>query len=214
MSIRCNHDDRNRAAEVLSTALGQGQIDVNEFEERSSKCEAATTRDDLVALIADLVDDPQNRLFGHREPAQIPGAELAPPVEAALAQVQAVERGRSVSLGVFGGSKVRGDAIAATHTAVGVFGGVDIDLRGAQLAKPVTTINAVGVFGGVDVYVPEGFRVRVNGVGLFGGHDMQLAPGVIDPADLPDSAPEIVVRCFSLFGGVDVHVVRRGDPRL
>ncbi|WP_246819118.1 LiaF domain-containing protein [Corynebacterium sp. HMSC072A04] len=104
---------------------------------------------------------------------------------------------------------MRGIPIAAHHTTMGIFGGTDVDLRGASLKEHVTTIQAVGVFGGVDVWVPEGFRVRVNGVGLFGGHDIKVEGGAIDPADLPASAPEVVVNCFSLFGGVDVHVVKR-----
>ena len=84
-----------------------------------------------------------------------------------------------------------------------------MDLRGATFKENVTTIQAVAAFGGVDVWVPEGFRVRVSGFGLFGGHDIHIEGGAIDPADLPTSAPEIVVNCFSLFGGVDVHVTKR-----
>ena len=92
---------------------------------------------------------------------------------------------------------------------MGIFGGTEVDLRGAELQENLTTINAVGVFCGVDVWIPEGFRVRVSGVGLFGGHDIKVERGATDPSDLPASAPEVVVNCFSLFGGVDVHVVKR-----
>lgn len=92
---------------------------------------------------------------------------------------------------------------------MGIFGGTDVDLRGAALRDHVTTIQAVGIFGGVDVWIPEGIRVRVSGIGLFGGHDIKVDRGAINPADLPVSAPEVVVNCFSLFGGVDVHVVKR-----
>ena len=211
MSIRCTQQDRSRAVQILTVAMGQGQIDVGEFDERSRACEGASTRDELVAQVADLIDDPGTHLFSDTEIATIADNTLVRPVEAALEQVRPGGNGTAVSVGIFGGATVRGETIAPTHTSIGVFGGVDLDLRGARFTQHVTTINAFGLFGGVDVYVPEGFRVRVNGFGLFGGYDVKLAHGVIDPAELPDSAPEIVVRCFGLFGGVDVHVVKRGD---
>ncbi|GAA1471028.1 hypothetical protein GCM10009604_03820 [Corynebacterium aurimucosum] len=136
--------------------------------------------------------------------------ELATTVDRALAQVEpSVSGAQSLSVGIFGGATVRSTPIATRHTSMGIFGGTDVDLRGAALQEKTTTVQAVGVFGGVDIWIPEGFRVRVSGIGLFGGHDIKVDRGAIDPTDLPASAPEIVVNCFSLFGGVDVHVVKR-----
>lgn len=120
-----------------------------------------------------------------------------------------VQETRSLAVGIFGGSTVSGGAVAHSLTALGFFGGVDIDLTGVALHSRTTTIEAVGVFGGVDVYIPEGFRVHVSGVDLFGGHDLKVENGAIHPNDLPVDAPEINVNCYSLFGGVDVHVGRR-----
>lgn len=194
-----------------------GQLKIAEFDERSAACAAATTRGELVDLLADLVEDPDRILVGTSEvaprAAQEPSHvsdEAATPVQRSLAQVDpSVHGARSLSVGLFGGTTVRGTPIASHHTTLGVFGGTDVDLRGAALKENVTTIQAVAAFGGADVWVPEGFRVRVNGFGLFGGHDIHIEGGAIDPADLPTSAPEIVVNCFSLFGGVDVHVTKR-----
>ena len=130
-------------------------------------------------------------------------------VEQAIRQVQpSVQETRSLAVGIFGGSTVSGGAVARSLTALGFFGGVDIDLAGVALHSRTTTINAAGAFG-VDVYIPEGFRVHVSGVGLFGGHDLKVENGAIHPNDLPVDAPEINVNCYSLFGGVDVHVGRR-----
>lgn len=217
--IKCTNSQRITASQVLADAMSMGQLSVTEFEERSDSCSEATTRGELLDLVSDLLDDPDRVLFGSHEVAQrsphevnIAGvnSEKEPVVRRALAQVEpAVHGAKSLSLGIFGGTTVRSTPIASHHTTMGIFGGTDVDLRGASLKEHVTTIQAVGVFGGVDVWIPEGFRVRVSGIGLFGGRDITIEDGAIDPADLPASAPEVVVSCFSLFGGVDVHVVKR-----
>ncbi|MGV0351635.1 DUF1707 SHOCT-like domain-containing protein [Corynebacterium guaraldiae] len=215
--IKCTNSQRTTASQVLADAMSVGQLSVAEFEERSSACTNATTRGELLDLVSDLLEDPGRVLFGGHEVASKSAhelnsvdSELASTVDRALTQVEpSVRSAQSLSLGIFGGTTVRSTPIASRHTTMGIFGGTDVDLRGASLRDHVTTIEAVGVFGGVDLWIPEGFRVRVSGIGLFGGHDIKVDRGAIDPADLPASAPEVVVNCFSLFGGVDVHVVKR-----
>ncbi|MDK8897572.1 DUF1707 domain-containing protein [Corynebacterium sp. MSK004] len=215
--IKCTNSERTTASQVLADAMSVGQLSVTEFEERSSRCADATTRGELLDLLTDLVEAPEEVLFGSRHVARQSSREVnttnrdtSTTVDRALAQVEpSVHGAQGLSLGIFGGSTVRGIPLTTHHTTMGIFGGTDVDLRGASLKEHVTTIQAVGVFGGVDVWVPEGFRVCVNGIGLFGGHDIKVEGGAIDPADLPASAPEVVVNCFSLFGGVDVHVVKR-----
>lgn len=215
--IKCTNSQRTTTSQVLADAMSVGQLSVAEFEERSSVCADATTRGELLDLVSDLLEEPGRILFGSNEVASksthelnsIDG-ELASTVDRALAQVEpSVNGAQSLTLGIFGGTTIRSTPIASRHTTMGIFGGTDVDLRGAALRDHVTTIQAVGIFGGVDVWIPEGFRVRVSGIGLFGGHDIKVDRGAIDPADLPVSAPEVVVNCFSLFGGVDVHVVKR-----
>lgn len=212
LDIRCNHQERLKAADILGDALSAGQIDLTEFEKRSADCEGATTRGELVEPLADLVESPETILFGAH--SQVTKAysghqesNAIAKVEQAMKQIQpSVGQPQSLALGIFGGSTVNGGAVARTLTAIGAFGGVDIDLTGVALRNRTTTINAVGIFGGADVYIPEGFRVRVGGFGLFGGHDLKVEHGAIHPNDLPVDAPEIIVNCYSLFGGVDVHV--------
>ena len=217
--IKCTNPQRTTTSQILADAMAVGQLSVTEFEERSDACAEATTRGELLDLVSDLLENPGHVLFGGHEVAQRSAHELHTAsadherslvVKRALAQVKpAVHGAKSMSVGIFGGSTVRNTPIASHHTTMGIFGGTEVDLRGAELQENLTTINAVGVFGGVDVWVPEGFRVRVSGVGLFGGHDIKVERGATDPSDLPASAPEVVVNCFSLFGGVDVHVVKR-----
>ena len=215
--IKCTNSQRTTTSQVLADAMSVGQLSVAEFEERSSACADATTRGELLDLVSDLLEDPGSVLFGSHEVASKSShelksvdGELVTTVNCALAQIEpSVNGAQSLSLGIFGGTTVRSTPIASRHTSMGIFGGTDVDLRGAALQEKTTTIQAVGLFGGVDIWIPEGFRVRVNGIGLFGGHDIKVDRGAIDPAELPASAPEIVVNCFSLFGGVGVHVVKR-----
>jgi len=215
LDIRCNHQERTKAADILGDALSAGQIDLDDFEKRSAACVNATTRTELIEPLADLVEDPEVLLFGQERKVAKPYAgqqesKAIAKVEQAIRQVQpSVQETRSLAVGIFGGSAVSGGAVARSLTALGLFGGVDIDLTGVALHSRTTTIEAAGVFGGVDVYIPEGFRVHVSGVGLFGGHDLKVENGAIHPNDLPVDAPEINVNCYSLFGGVDVHVGRR-----
>ena len=178
-----------KAADILGDALSAGQVDLDDFEKRSAACVDATTRAELIEPLADLVENPEVLLFGQERKIAKPYAgqqesKAIAKVEQAIRQVQpSVQETRSLAVG--------------------------IDLTGVALHSRTTTIEAVGVFGGVDVYIPEGFRVHVSGVGLFGGHDLKVENGASHPNDLPVDAPEINVNCYSLFGGVDVHVGRR-----
>lgn len=215
--IKCTNSQRTTTSQVLVDAMSVGQLSVSEFEERTDACTEATTRGELIDLVADLLENPERVLFGSHEVERRSSHDvdsisnaLDSYADRALAQVEpSVHGAQSFSLGIFGGTTVRGTPLAPHHTTAGIFGGTDVDLRGATLKEHITTIQAIGICGGADVWIPEGFRVRVSGVGLFGGHDIKVEDGAIDPADLPANAPEIVVKCFSLFGGVDVHVVKR-----
>lgn len=73
-------------------------------------------------------------------------------------------------------------------------GGLTFDSRGVRPGAGAT-IRAVTFLGGVDVKVPPGSRVTSGGFSLFGGTDVRVKPG---------DGPEITVRAYALFGGVNV----------
>ncbi len=83
-----------------------------------------------------------------------------------------------------------------------VFGGANIDLRGAAFQTPEITLLADAVFGGVDLKVPESWQVEMRGSGVFGGyedrthHPTPSATGV---------APKLIVKGGAVFGGVTVR---------
>ena len=82
--------------------------------------------------------------------------------------------------------------------ALAVFGGVELDLRGSQIAEKEAILEANALFGGVDMKVPETWAVSVRGMGIFGGYEDKTRP----PAD--PNAPLLIVSGNAIFGGVSV----------
>ncbi|MBN2846985.1 MAG: hypothetical protein JXP72_00845 [Coriobacteriia bacterium] len=81
-----------------------------------------------------------------------------------------------------------------------MFGGVDLDLRGALITEDVL-IDATTLFGGTDIIVSPGTKVMLSSTGIFGGSDSNA------PAPLPDTpGPVVHVRSTAVFGGLDVKV--------
>jgi len=79
-----------------------------------------------------------------------------------------------------------------------VFGGVMLDLRGAQVADGGASINATAAFGGVEILVPRGWRVSVRSTPILGGVD--------DKTEHPaaSDAPLLEIDAVAFCGGVDI----------
>jgi Domain of unknown function (DUF1707)/Cell wall-active antibiotics response 4TMS YvqF len=194
-ALRASDADRERVVAVLQRALAEGRITVDEFGERSSTAYAARTQDQLAGLTRDLVPVTGTGTGTGGAPALPhhagPVAGSAPPVVA-----------------VFGGAKRTGRwRPARRETVVAVFGGVEIDLREAELPPGEVRLSAWAFFGGVDVTVPEGMRVESTGFALFGGRDIRGGESV-DPA-----APVLRVHAVTVFGGVNVKAKGPRRPR-
>ena len=101
---------------------------------------------------------------------------------------------------ILGGETRKGRWRPSRRTnAIAVMGGIDIDLREAELADGAEFL-AIRVMGAVSIIVPEGVSVEMSGVALMGGNsgpDDRVTP-------LPNS-PLVRVRAFSLMGGVVVE---------
>ena len=73
------------------------------------------------------------------------------------------------STAVFSGSKLASAARqfqGAWLTAI--FGGITLDLRGAEPAPGGASVNDTVAFGGIDVLVPRGWRISVRSMGASG----------------------------------------------
>src|SRR5579872_1184564 len=87
---------------------------------------------------------------------------------------------------------------------VAVFGGIEIDLRRAQIApgNKEVVIDANATFGGIELRVPENWTVIMRGIGVFGGYeDKTIPPRESDRA----TAPRLVIKGYAVFGGVSVQ---------
>lgn len=78
---------------------------------------------------------------------------------------------------------------------VAVFGGAQLDLRGAGIRGDQAYVEADAVFGGVEIVVPEDWQVNPRGAGVFGGFTDETQP----PAN---PTKQLIVTGAGVFGGV------------
>lgn len=102
---------------------------------------------------------------------------------------------------IFSGSTAVFNGLPFTGAVtLALFGGIDIDLRGALITDDVL-IDATSIFGGTDIIVSPGMKVELNSTGIFGGAD--------NYAEAPQGGapgPVIHVRSWAAFGGLDIKV--------
>lgn len=101
----------------------------------------------------------------------------------------------------FGGAELRvtsKDFTGGDLTAV--FGGIECDMRDAQMLGKIATLSVTAVFGGVEIRVPQGWNVLVKGTPIFGGIDEKSLLRPQDP-----NAPVLVVDSTAVFGGVEIR---------
>jgi hypothetical protein len=191
--LRASDADRERVADVLRQAAGDGRLDVDELDERLNAAYAARTHDALVPLTADL-QAPDHRpapRSGTRAPGFIvrPGAGGARWLIAFMSGIDRKGRWR----------------LAERATAIVVMGGATLDLNEVELGAERVELTVLSIMSGADVRVPKGLKVEVSDFALMGGNNVDIA----DDAE-PVAGPVLHVRLLSIMGGTDV---KRG-PRL
>lgn len=79
------------------------------------------------------------------------------------------------------------------------FGGVELDLRDAQLDNGHAVIDAFTAFGGLKVYVPDDWVIKSEITPILGGFDDKRM-------EMPNDSPTntLVLKGMVLFGGVEV----------
>jgi hypothetical protein len=82
-----------------------------------------------------------------------------------------------------------------------VFGGIELDLRGANTKKDELVIEASAVFGGIELLLPDNWKVTVRGAGIFGGYEDKTHP----PANSAEKRPHLTITGSAVFGGVSVR---------
>lgn len=175
LGARASDAEREDTVRRLREGMGEGRLTLEELSGRVERAYAASTRDELDVLTADLPTTP-------------PLGTLA---------VSARTRWQ-VSL--IGGLHREGRFSQARRSAsVSLIGGTHLDLRKAELDGPEIELTQVSLIGGTHLLVPDGVRVEVSGVSVIGGHHVEQPEH-----PLPPGAPVVRVRDFSLVGGVHV----------
>ncbi len=175
LPIHPSDDERSTTETTLRSAVVEGRITLDEFGDRIGHALAATSRQELEALTADLPVQQQQPL-------------------------PSTTKDTTWIFGIFGGGDRTGRwRLTRRCRVVNVMGGSDLDLRSATISHAVTEITVVSVMGGSDIIVPDGIEVDAGGFALFGGNDVRLSD-----TPPPPGAPIVRVRAYSLMGGTDI----------
>lgn len=113
-----------------------------------------------------------------------------------LGRVKVPNEKRMEELVVFSGKNMIVQNEFYGMEAEAIFGGLTIDLRGAQITENIS-IDAMAVFGGVDILLPANVSVKLSDLSLFGGCSNSRNYSPVD-------GPTVYVNATALFGGVEV----------
>jgi|tagenome__1003787_1003787.scaffolds.fasta_scaffold20433837_2 hypothetical protein len=188
--LRASDADRERTAEVLRRAAGEGRLTMDELEERLHATYETRTQTELDRLTADLV-------------------AAGPRAEGARMPVRTGEGGARWLVAVMSGRDRRGRwRLAERCNVVNVMGGSDIDLNDAELAAEHVHLTVFSLMGGSEIRVPEGLNVDVSEFAFMGGNDVKLGDELPDPG-----GPVLHLRMISIMGGADVKRGRKLSRR-
>jgi class 3 adenylate cyclase len=178
--LRVSEAERDKAAAELAKYCGEGRLTLEEFSQRVGVVLAAKTQADIDTVMSDMPRGANVEVYSSPLPAS--GWFVA----------------------VLSGSSRKGRWRPKPKTkALAFMGGIDLDLRKAEIEGSGVVIRAIAIMGGIQIVVPEGVNVHLGGFSLMGGKDMRVA----DVPILPGS-PVIRVQAFSLMGGVHVRTKR------
>jgi len=185
--LRASDADRERVAETLREAAGDGRLTMDELDERLDAAYAAKTYAELVPITRDLPDTGSG-------PAPAPSQSSSGDV-----RQYGEDPTSHTAIAILGGFSRKGDwVVPKTLNAFMLMGGGEIDMRDAQFSEPEVSIHVVAIMGGCEITVPEDATVHVTGVGILGAFEHSVAG-----AGVP-GGPVIHISGVALMGGVEV----------
>jgi uncharacterized protein DUF1707 len=188
-ALRASDADRERVAELLSEHAAAGRLTMEELGARVDAALAAVTQPELDALLADLPRE---------------GIPAAP----APSRPQRTTSERTIA--IMSGAEKKGRWRAeGKHTAIAIMGGIELDLRKAEIVGHQLEITAFAFWGGIEIIVPEGISVDVSSLPLMGGVDAKLPDVPLLPG-----APHIRIRAIAVMAGIEVKAKPRKRPLL
>ncbi|WP_433219140.1 DUF1707 SHOCT-like domain-containing protein [Microtetraspora malaysiensis] len=191
--MRASHEDRDRVADALRVAAGDGRLTMEELEERLEAAFAARTYADLAPLLGDLPG------YGSGALATLNQALAAPPVQPK--DVVHVKR-------VGGSVRYEGVWIVPKRLDLDMRGGsVLLDFTRATVAGTTTEVNVRMRGGSLRIIVPPGYAVDANEVSMLGG-SVRDRSAKNAPPDVP-IGHQIIVAGEIAGGSVDIRPPRR-----
>ncbi len=185
--MRVSDADRERVAEILRQAAGDGRLDPDELDERLGAAYGARTVGDLAPLTVDL-------------PSAQPYAP-AVPVRRGNVVVPGSEPTRERGIAVLSGFERRGDWLVPQELkVVAVMGGAHIDMSQARFSASEVVVTVNAVMGGADIVVGPTTRVVIEGIGIMGGFS-----GPHDDSQVTPDSPTLRIRGVAFWGGVSVR---------
>jgi hypothetical protein len=192
LPVRPIEQVRERVVEALSEHFARDHLTLDELETRMARVYAATTPAEVDALVDDL-------------PALAVGAPVTVTPDAYAPTPVLKERLIAIMSGVVRRGLWK---IPRRLRVVAIMGGVELDLRQAELPPGVTEIHAFVFMGGLEVRVPPGVRLETDGVAIMGGFEDRVHDYGAARAD----APIVRVTGIAILGGVEAQVQPVGAP--
>jgi hypothetical protein len=189
--LRASDADRERTADLLRSAAGEGRLTMEELEERLHSAYAARTHAELDGLTADVVVRDRTGAATRRMPVR-PG-----------------EEGTNWLISVMSGRERKGRwRVGRRCHVINVMGGSDLDLNDAELGGERVEMTVFCLMGGAEIRVPDGLNVEVSEFAFMGGNDVKLGDELPDPG-----GPVLRLRLVSIMGGADVKRGRKRSRR-
>ena len=86
-------------------------------------------------------------------------------------------------------------------TIIAAYGGIELDLREAELVGSGAELAMYAVMGGISVLVPEHWIVDMTTLAVMGGTEKHTTP----EDDLPEDAPRLRISATAVMGGIMVR---------
>ena len=193
--LRCSDVDRDRVAEALQQAAGDGRLTLSELEERLDAAFRARTYGELEPITADL---PQG-------PYPVPGLSAPTTVSCpaqAGARLPAIRFERVMT--VLGDEQRSGRwEVPARLDVTCLLGDVKLDFTEAIVRHREVVVQVAAILGSVTLIVPDGIDVRLDLSATILGEGNQRT-GTVTPG-----GPVYWVRGFVILGQVTVRPARK-----
>ncbi|WP_166349018.1 DUF1707 SHOCT-like domain-containing protein [Phytoactinopolyspora limicola] len=205
--LRCSDVDRERVAEALREAAGEGRLTLTELEERLDAAFKARTYGDLQPITRDLPQGPYPVPGATTEP-QWAGRSAHPPSAAAPSPPADNSRApvRKEQINAILSEEKRSGRweVPARVDVTSILGSVELDFTEAIVRAPEVDIRLGVVLGSATIIVPEGIDVRMDSItNVLGDRKMKLETTVTP------GAPILRIGGFMLLGEVTVRAPKR-----